>query len=569
MSKNTKRCALIMSALLAGAASFGQARLEMTLNHLTTPIAGSGFGPRTTNHVIYFDKDRLDNGNFDLQGSNPNPINAPYISTTISFDRQEFTGLTYGAGTTNLGGTTNAVNSGLVFGAGPSQATGTAPGSPNVQQASPLNSYDLLGAFGNGWGPRNEMFMSNPLAPALSPGQNYPAFQGSGIDAQSTLPPPANDANGAVSIFTCAQVMADLGRAHNATTRHYYGDVIVAFSRFVKDPIIHIAGLGGSYRYCPTGLDPSNTANWISTFFTTELELVGGYPMDRIAGNQFFGISGNFIVNNNLATPNGESTDQGVPAPGSFNNFGAASGSFRVNQTVRFLRFRVYLRGATGSQFNWSAPGTAVNGGVRNPLTGDIWFIAASLQQEQLIPLPATGMQLNAALNGNDVQLNWKTASEINTKEFQIERSSDGINFSVVGTKAAMGNSVVESNYAHTDFNMQAPVYYYRLRLLDEDGSYKFSNIAVVRKAGSIKGVRVFPNPAVSNMSVEFSNVKGAYLISLYNMGGQEVASQRAVVQYNVQYVNVNRNNLPAGTYIMKIMNTENGESYSQKVTLQ
>jgi hypothetical protein len=316
-------------------------------------------------------------------------------------------------------------------------------------------------------------------------------------------------------------------------------------------------------------LDPSNTANWISTFFTTELELVGGYPMDRIAGNQFFGISGNFIVNNNLATPNGESTDQGVPAPGSFNNFGAASGSFRVNQTVRFLRFRVYLRGATGSQFNWSAPGTAVNGGVRNPLTGDIWFIAASLQQEQLIPLPATGMQLNAALNGNDVQLNWKTASEINTKEFQIERSSDGVNFSVVGTKAAMGNSVVESNYAHTDFNMQAPVYYYRLRLLDEDGSYKFSNIAVVRKAGSIKGVRVFPNPAVSNMSVEFSNVKGAYLISLYNMGGQEVASQRAVVQYNVQYVNVNRNNLPAGTYIMKIMNTENGESYSQKVTLQ
>lgn len=568
MSKNTKRCALIVSALLAGAASFGQARLlEMTLSHATTPVAGNGFGPRTANQVIFFDKDRLDNGSFNAQGNNPDPITAPFISTTISFDRQAFTGLTYGAGTTNLSGTSNAVATGLVFGAGPSQATGTAPGNPNVQQASPLNSYDLLGAFGNSWGPRNGMFMSDAGATPVA--GSYPAQSGNGIDAEGILPGAATDANGGVSVFTCAQVMADQGRVHNSTTRHYYGDVVVTFSRFVQNPVIHIAGLGGSYRYCPTSLDPSNTANWISTFFSTELELVGGYPMTRMAGNQFFGLSGNFIVNTNLATPNGESTDQGVPAPGAFNNYGAASGSVRINQTVRFLRFRVYLRGATGSQFNWSAPGSAVNGGTRDPLTGDIWFISASLKQEQLIPLPATGMQLNAALNGNDVQLNWKTASEINTKEFQIERSSDGVNFSVIGTKAAMGNSVVESSYAHTDMNMQTPVYYYRLRLLDEDGSYKFSNIAVVRKAGSIKGVRVFPNPAVSNMSVEFSNVKGAYLISLYNMGGQEVASQRAVVQYNVQYVNVNRNSLPAGTYIMKIMNTENGESYSQKVTLQ
>jgi Secretion system C-terminal sorting domain len=568
MSKNTKRCALIMSALLAGAASFGQAKLmEMTLGHATTPVAGNGFGPRTSNHVVFFDKDRLDNGNFNAQGNSPDAITAPYISATISLANQQFTGLTYGAGTTNLSGSSNAVPNGLVFGAGPSQATGTAPGNPNVQQASPLNSYDLFGAFGNSWGPRNGMFMSDAGATPVA--GSYPAQSGTGIDAEGLLPGAANDANGGVSVFTCAQVMADLGRTHNAATRHYYGDLVIAFSRFVQNPVIHIAGLGGSYRYCPTALDPSNTANWISTFFTTELELVGGYPMTRMAGNQFFDLSGNLIVNNNTATPNGESTDQGVPAPGQFNNYGAASGSVRINQTVRFLRFRVYLRGATGSQFNWSAPGSAVNGGTRDPLTGDIWFISASLKQEQLIPLPATGMQLNAALSGNDVQLNWKTASEINTKEFQIERSSDGVNFSVIGTKAAMGNSVVESSYAHTDLNMQAPVYYYRLRLLDEDGSYKFSNIAVVRKAGSIKGVRVFPNPAISNMSVEFSNVKGEYLISLYNMGGQEVSSQRAIVQYNVQYVNVNRNNLPAGTYIMKVRNTENGESFSQKVTLQ
>ena len=129
MSNKTKLCTLMIALMSTGAVSFGQARLmEMTLGHLTTPIAGNGFGSRTTNHVIFFDKDRTNNGNFNAQVSNPDPVTAPYISATVSFANQQFTGLTYGAGTVNGGGTSNAVASGLVFGAGPSQATGTAPG---------------------------------------------------------------------------------------------------------------------------------------------------------------------------------------------------------------------------------------------------------------------------------------------------------------------------------------------------------------------------------------------------------------------------------------------------------
>ena len=205
MSKNTKRCALIVSALLAGAASFGQAKLmEMTLGHATTPVAGNGFGPRTTNHVVFFDKDRLDNGNFNAQGNAPDAVTAPYISATISLANQQFTGLTYGAGTTNLSGTSNAVATGLVFGAGPSQATGTAPGNPNVQQASPLNSYDLFGAFGNSWGPRNGMFMSDagatpvavaPPTPPLTPEAATPPVIAD--TAPSTMPPKC------LTMFSC------------------------------------------------------------------------------------------------------------------------------------------------------------------------------------------------------------------------------------------------------------------------------------------------------------------------------------------------------------------------------
>jgi hypothetical protein len=564
-----KKFYTLLTALFISAVVMAQPRLmEFTLNHLTTPITGNGFGPRTTNHVVYFDKDRQNNGNFNAQGNNPDPITAPFISATVSLVNQQFTGLTYGAGTTNGAGTSNAVPTGLVFGAGPAQATGAAPGVPNVQQASPLNSYDLLGAFGNNWGPRNGMFMSDPTAtPNVSP---FPTQPGTGIDAEGLLPSPANDANGGVCVFTCAQVMFDQNRVHNATTRHYYGDLQITFSRFVSQPVIHFAGLGGSYRYAPVGTDPNNLSTWLSTFFTTELELIGPYTMTLMASNQFMSLSGNFITNNNLVNPNGESTDQGTPPAGQFNNFGAATGSVRINgPATRVLRFRVYLRGASGSQFNWSAPGSAVNGGSRDPLTGDIWFVSATLKQEQLIPLPATGLKLNAALNGSDVMLTWKTLSEIDTREFEIQRSTDGVNFTTIATKAAAGNSPVEVNYAHTDANMQALVYYYRLKLVDMDNDYSYSNVAVVRRAGSFKAVKIFPNPVASQLNIEFSNAKGDYMISLYNQAGQEVAAQRSTINYAVQYVTVERKQLPAGTYILKMINTESGEVFKEKVVLQ
>lgn len=580
MSTKTKFYTLLAAAMLVSTLAFSQARLlEFTrLTQNTAPLSGNGFGPRTTSHVVTFNKDRLDNGNFNAQGSSPDPITPPFISATIAFQNQQFTGLTYGAGTTNGTGTSNAVTNGLMFGAGPSEATGSAPGTPATQQATPLNSYNLLGSFNGGGGPRNPMFMSDGSnAPSPVP---YPTAgnTGTGIDAEGLLPGAATDANGGVCAFTCAQVMYDLGRTHNTATRHYYGDLTITFSRFVSNPVIHIAGLGGSYRYLPVG-QPDLPANYLSCFFSTELELVGGgaFSLTKMASNQFLSVSGLNILNNST-TPNGESFDIGVPPPGQFNNFGAATGSIRVNgPAVRLLRFRVYLRGADASQFAWSARGIAgpggaqqVSGGTRDPLTGDIWFISASLKQEQLIPLPATGMRLDAALNSsNDVLLSWKTLSELDTREFEIQRSTDGVNFSTLATKAAAGNSAVELSYTHTDANMQVPVYYYRLKLVDIDNDYSYSNIAVVRKAGSVRGVRAFPNPAAGQLNLEFSNAKGNYIISLYNQAGQEVAAQKTIINYDVQYITVNRNSLPAGSYIVKVRNTENGESFNQHVILQ
>ena len=567
MSIKLKLLNFVSGILLFSASSLSQNLLELPVNNFRSgSISGNGFGPRTTNQVVYFDKDRLDNGNMEPQSASPFAIAAPYNSVTFSFENQQFTsGFSYA-------GNPNNVTTGLVFGAGPDNADGVGPNGFGVQGVYPINSYDLLGAFGSNGGPRNGMFRSDYTAtPNVSP---YPIQSGSGIDAEGTYPTGGNDNNGGAFIFSCAQRLYELGLVHNSSTRHYLGDLVITFTRYMDQPVIHFAGLGGSFRYAPVGTDPNNLSTWVSTYFSTELELVNSnLTLTKLSGNEFLSVSGKNILNSALK-PNGESFDIGTPPAGSFNNYGAASGSVRIDgQIVRVLRFKVYLRGSNNSDFSWSAPASAVVNGNRNPVTGDIWGVSVSASYcNGCIVLPATGMSLSAVLNNNDVLLSWKTLSETDTKQFEIERSTDGIHFTTISIQPATGNSPTETRYSLTDANMQTSVYYYRVKLVNNDNSFKYSNVVPVRKlSGNVKTVKIFPNPVLGQeqLKIEFSNAKGEYVIRLFNQTGQAVYSQKTIVNSTVQYVALSKNDLPAGTYLLKINNTVNEEVYTEKVIFQ
>jgi len=541
MSKQTKLCTAILGLLFAGSA-MAQTTLEMTTrNFVGSPAVGpttSPIGP------ISFEKDQNNNNQF----SNPGAQDA--VSVVFSLANQQYSGLAY-----------SNISTGLAFGASPTTAVDV--NFPATQQADPNDTYNLLGSFSAAvGGPTNNMFTS-------SPGATPTVQSGTGIVA-GNFSSPSNGSNGAVEVFTAAQVLFDQpgGPAvNNSSTRYYYGNVVLTFSRYITNPVIHIAGLGGSYRYFPvSGTNINDPAQWQSTYFTTELEIAPGFPLTRMSGNQFFNVSGSQVTNSS-PTPNGASVST---VGGLFQDLGAASGSVRINGTVKVVTLRVYLRGSNASQFPWSTVQANVNGANRNPFTGDIWWVSASTEPGQLITLPATGMNLNAALSGNDVVLNWKTLTEINSNHFEIERSTDGRNFTSIASRAAAGNSTSEINYSLTDAAMTAAVYYYRVKLVDNDNRYTYTNVAMVRKGGNVSDVKIYPNPATSQVNLEFSNAKGNYVITLYNQAGQEMLSQRAAITYGVQYVSVNRNTLASGSYLLKVKSTENGEVvFTQKVIFQ
>lgn len=532
--------------LLLGTASFGQATIELPT---TSGSFNPGSGPVTAAQgPISLAKDNSNNNTFSpLNGANATTV-------TMSLTNQQY-GIAGSGAPIIITGYSN-ISGGLAFGAAPTTAFGGA-----TQQVDPGNIFDNLGAFSVApGGPTDNMFTAASSLAA-----------GTGIVSGAQFPP-AGEANGSVYIFTNAQLQHDLAggpTVNNTATRYYYGNLVITFNRFVQNPIIHIAGLGGSYRYFPvTGTNSLDPTQWLSTYFSTELD-VQGATVTRLSGNSFFNASG-FTITNGAASPSGAS----VATTGFFNEIGAASGSVRVNATVKTLTLKVYLRGSDNSNFPWSAigapgAGQQVSGGQRNPLTGDIWSVSVSAEPAQLIPLPVTGMNLSGHLNGNDVVLNWKTLTESNTDHFEIERCTDGISFAPIANQAAAGMSTSERNYTQTDANMTAPVYYYRVKLIDFDGRSTYTNIVTIKKAGNVKGVRLYPNPVVSNLNIEFTKAKGDYTISLFNLGGQEVLTQKTVIAYDVQTIPVSKGNLPPGSYYLRVRNNDGSEVYAEKVIIQ
>lgn len=481
--------------------------------------------------------------------SNLSGTNDPATSASFSLTNQRFTGFNYGN-----------ISTGLVFGAQPTLAT-----SSGSQSVAPYNIYNKLGYYTTSpGGPPSNLFKASL---SINNWQGYGSgnsLPSTGIFSGAATGEP--EANGAVYIFTCAQRQYDLASGYGDNDRYYYGDLVINFNRYISNPILHIAGLGGSYRYFPVGAgNINNPALWRSAYFSTELQVVG-FNLSKVSGNDNLNVpAGTGSILNSATTPNGGSVD---PTTNDiFNDYGAASGSVRIIGTVKTVTIQVYLRGSNSSQFGWSALASA-SGETVNPVTGDIWSISVSADATQLIPLASTGVTLTGAINGNDVMLNWKTLTESNTKSFDIERSTDGINYVKVGEKTAAGNSVSDVKYNHIDPNMNVPVYYYRLKMNDLDGRYSYSNVVIVRKS-SIKGIKTFPNPATDHVNIEFSNAKGSYNVALFNQLGQQVYSKKVDINNTAQYVRIERGTIPAGMYHVSIRDIYTGDVQSEKVLIK
>lgn len=164
-------------------------------------------------------------------------------------------------------------------------------------------------------------------------------------------------------------------------------------------------------------------------------------------------------------------------------------------------------------------------------------------------PLPVSLLSFNASLNNKLVNLDWSTANEVNAGAFELERSVNGKDFSRISFVVAKNG--VQNSYNFVDERAVAGTNYYRLKMVDKDGSFKYSQIVSV-KAKS-EGVAVFPNPVKANLTVQHEvAVKGA-TISVVDFAGKQVAAVN--VQAGATQTNLDASKFTPGSYMIVFNN--------------
>jgi PQQ-dependent dehydrogenase (s-GDH family) len=201
-----------------------------------------------------------------------------------------------------------------------------------------------------------------------------------------------------------------------------------------------------------------------------------------------------------------------------------------------------------------------------NTLTSFSTFYFANVANSTL---PVNLLSFTGRLSNNTTVLNWITSSEVNTANFEIERSTDGSSYEKIKTVAASGNSTRETNYSYTDNDVAAlssAVIYYRLKMMDRDGNYAYSNIITISLADITGKVTIFPNPVADEAKITMAaSVDGKAQWKIIDNAGHTVQQGSSLLKKGRNNMGINVNKLSAGIYYLSV----SGAGIDQKVKLQ
>ncbi|HKC34970.1 MAG TPA: T9SS type A sorting domain-containing protein [Chitinophagaceae bacterium] len=190
------------------------------------------------------------------------------------------------------------------------------------------------------------------------------------------------------------------------------------------------------------------------------------------------------------------------------------------------------------------------------------------IEQACAATLPISLRSFTAARNSSTVLLKWETVTEENSRGFYIERNLSNGSWQTLGfvvTKATNGNSNSTLSYEYSDINNAKGITQYRLRQVDIDGKHAYSPIRAVRAGGQKGKTIVYPNPSNDGkVNVVFTDVNVIRDVSLMDLNGRVIKQWKGVANNNIQI-----DNLTAGFYTIRIIDTETGEQTVEKIVVK
>ncbi|THU41715.1 T9SS type A sorting domain-containing protein [Niastella caeni] len=304
-----------------------------------------------------------------------------------------------------------------------------------------------------------------------------------------------------------------------------YADIVITFNSAVKNVSFNVA-------------DIDKLAWWSSTYFdeivvtgtNSGLAVTNPTITKLVTGSNYVTIAGNVATANTNWGEGGNSASSVADQNGTvIVNFGS---TILTAITIRY-------RNNTASQNNPEEQSIAI---------GNISFERAST-------LPLTLTSFNGVVNNNAVQLNWTSALEENLEKYIVEKSTNATHWQTLSTVKAAVNSNSTNEYNVTDPNA-APVNYYRLKQVDVDGNYTYSQIIRIRSGTNDKtGIKLYPNPAINAATVTInSKTKLTAHIKVYNQFGTQLQHlQRQLITGSNNIPVPGIQTLPSGTYIVSV----------------
>ena len=199
--------------------------------------------------------------------------------------------------------------------------------------------------------------------------------------------------------------------------------------------------------------------------------------------------------------------------------------------------------------------------------TGDECTYQWEITRAVPAPLPVELLDVTAGCKGKGVQINWITASERNNDHFEVERSSDGQNFSVVvaNVKGA-GNSSTSKYYTAMDNTVEGTTYYYRVKQVDLNGETTFSKtVSALCARKGFDVIAIVPVPSDNYVDVYYYTDKADDIsFRIYDVVGQEIVKENDKAQEGANIHRLDLTEMRSGVYYLTVISSQG--VYSSKI---
>lgn len=235
--------------------------------------------------------------------------------------------------------------------------------------------------------------------------------------------------------------------------------------------------------------------------------------------------------------------------------FTTGSGSISANDEATPTNLKLISR-ASNSFSTWSNAGSA---NLASVASGTVTFNSITSFSQLKVgtfgdsPLPVELTSFTASLENNNVMLHWSTASELNNEGFEVQRSLDGLEFGSIGFVIGNGSTSQAMQYEFMDSNPRNGTLYYRLKQIDFDGHFEFSEVVAVNLTKGFS-ISAYPNPFKSDLTLSVTNPDRQQVeVNVIGLDGRVIIKYGLEEENFIEQLGDYFTEFPAGVYLLTV----------------